>query len=159
MIVYWLRNSTVSTNLKCKDLEDFKFYLKLELKPPKVKHFSKGSKIGNQLLTRLRVGHSELNLHKFSVGQIDKPDCLCHAKEESTKHYLIDCFLYTTKRQNLFSLVGHYIPRFNGLSKAAKHNLLLFGLKTNDPDFDHLNFIITKAVQDFIIQTKRFSKY
>ena len=41
---------------------------------------------------------------------------------------------------------------------AAKYNILLYGLKTNDPDFDHLNFIITKAVQNFIIQTKRFSK-
>ena len=145
-------------NIKCKDIVDFKCSLKLELKPPKIKHFSKGSKYGNSLLTRLRVGQSELNLHKFSVGQIEKPDCACHEKQESTKHYILDCFLYTTERQKLFLLVEHYIPKFKGLSKAAKYNILLYGLKTNDPDFDHLNFIITKAVQNFILQTKRFSK-
>ena len=145
-------------NIKCKDINDFKYFLKLELKPPKTKHFSKGSKYGNSLLTRLRVGQSELNLHKFSVGLVEKPDCACHEKQESTKHYLLDCFLYTTERQKLFSLVEHYIPKFKGLSKAAKLNLLLYGLKTNDPDFDHLNFILTKAVQMFLIQTKRFSK-
>ena len=145
-------------NIKCKDINDFKYSLKLELKPPKIKHFSKGSKYGNSLLTRLRVGQSDLNLHKFSVGQIEKPDCACHEKQESTKHYLLDCFLYTTERQKLFLLVEHYIPKFKGLSKAAKLNLLLYGLKTNDPDFDHLNFIITKAVQLFLIQTKRFAK-
>ena len=133
-------------------------HLKLELKPQKFNHFSKGSKNGNSLLTRLRVGQSELNLHKFSVGQVENPDCICHANQESTKHYLLDCFLYTTERQKLFLLVEHYIPKFKGLSKAAKYNILLYGLKTNDPDFDHLNFILTKAVQNFIIQTKRFSK-
>ena len=144
-------------NIKCKDLEDFKYNLKLELKPQRIKHYSKGSKNGNSLLTRLRVGQSELNLHKFSVGQVEKPDCICHANEESTKHFLIDCFLYTTERQKLFLLVEHYIPKFKGLFKAA--NILLYGLKTNDPDFDHLNFIITKAVQNFIIQIKKFLNY
>ena len=145
-------------NIKCKDINDFKYFLKLELKPPKTKHFSKGSKYGNSLLTRLRVGQSEFNLHKFSVGLVEKPDRACHEKQESTKHYILDCFLYTTERQKLFSLVEHYIPKFKGLSKASKLNLLLYGLKTNDPDFDNLNFIITKADQMFLIQTKRFSK-
>ena len=55
-------------NIKCKDIDDFKYFLKLELKPQKIKHFSKGSKYGNSLLTRLRLGQSEPNLHKFSVG-------------------------------------------------------------------------------------------
>ena len=96
------------SNIKCKDLEDFKYHLKLELKPPKIKHYSKGSKNGNSLLTRLRVGQSELNLHKFSVGQVEKPDCICHANHESTKHFLIDCFLYTSECQKLFSLIEQH---------------------------------------------------
>ena len=36
---------------------------------------------------------SDLNLHKFSVGFIDKPECNCHASEESTIHYMLDTFL------------------------------------------------------------------
>ena len=62
---------------QCKDLADFKIQLKFEIKPQSVRHFSKGSKLGNTLLTRLRVGRSDLNLHKFTIGQVDKPECLC----------------------------------------------------------------------------------
>ena len=43
----------VSTQLL--DLVDFKNQLKKELKPPKYKHFSKGSKLCNSLLTRVRL--------------------------------------------------------------------------------------------------------
>ena len=75
-------------------LVDFKFKLKQELKPAKFKHFSKGSKLGNKLLTRIRLERSDLNLHKFNIGQIDSPECSCHAKYESSLHYLIDCFLF-----------------------------------------------------------------
>ena len=94
-------------NIRCKDINDFKYFLKLELKSPKIKHFSKGSKYGKSLLTRVCVGQSELNLHKFSVGVVEKPDCACHEKKVSIKHYLLDCFLYTNERQKLFLLVEH----------------------------------------------------
>ena len=55
MSKFWIN---LPPNIKCKDLEDFKYHLKLELKPQKIKHFSKGSKNGNSLLTRLHVGIS-----------------------------------------------------------------------------------------------------
>ncbi len=69
-------------NQRCKNLEDFKAELKINMKPPSIKHFSKGSKHGNKLITRLRVGPSDLNLHKLTIGLIEKPECMCHAKEE-----------------------------------------------------------------------------
>ena len=120
-------------------------------------HLSLDIKEGNISITRLHLGRSDINIHKLSIGQIDKPDCLCHAKEESSKHYLIDCFIFSSERQTLFFLVGHYIPNFSRLSKAAKYKILLFGLETDDSDFDYLNYIITIAVQNFIIKTKRFA--
>ena len=76
------------------DLIKFKNQLKVDLKPPKIKHYSKGMKQSNILLTRLRVGRSDLNLHKFSIGLTDTPECMCHAKEESTLHYFLECFIY-----------------------------------------------------------------
>ena len=96
-----------------KNLADFKTELKLVMKPPTIKHFSKGSKHGNKLITRLRVGRSDLNLHRFTIGLIDTPKCLCRAKEESTMHYLIDCFLYNTERQ---TLAEYFIPKLTNLS-------------------------------------------
>ena len=55
----------------------------------------------NSILTGIRVGKSELNQHKFTIGLVESPECLCHSKEESPKHYFIDCFLYTQERESL----------------------------------------------------------
>ena len=141
-----------------KNLIDFKIQLKADIKPIKIKHYHKGSKHSNSLLTRLRVGRSSLNLHRFTIGQEEKPECICHAKEESAKHYLLDCFLYSAERQILYKLVEHYIPKFPKMTKAAKFELLLYGIKSDDPDYNYLNTKITIAVQNFIIKTKRFEQ-
>ena len=65
---------------------DFKAFSTKELKPQNYKHFSKGS---NSLLTRISVGRSLLNLHKFSIGHADSPECLCHHREETPLHYFL----------------------------------------------------------------------
>ena len=93
-----LNNLIVSTQLMT--LPDFKEQVKKELKLSKIKHFSKGSKIGNTLLTRIRLDRSYLNLHTFSIGLSESSVCLCHAKNESSLHYLIECFLYYGERQS-----------------------------------------------------------
>ena len=49
---------------QCKDLIDFKLQLKQDMKPVKVKHCSKGSKLGNVLMTRFRTGRTGLFQHK-----------------------------------------------------------------------------------------------
>ena len=141
---------------KCKNLQDFKIQLNMDIKPQKIKHNSKGSKEGNSLLTCLRICRSELMSHKFAIGQTDTPECICHSKEESTRHFLLDCFFYTVERQKLFQLVEHYIPKFAGLSKMTKLNILLYGFRTDNPDYNSLNIQITIAVQHFILKTKRF---
>ena len=60
-ITHLWNNLQVSTQLMT--LPDFKDQLIKELKPPKFKHFSKGSKISDTLLTRVRLDRSYLNLH------------------------------------------------------------------------------------------------
>ena len=147
-----LSNYTQSMNLP-----DFKTQMKKDMKPAKIRHFSKGSKIGNSLLTRIRVDRSYLNLHKFSICHADSPECICHAKQESSIHYLIDCFLYSAERQTLFNLVEHYIPKFKTMTKSQKYEILVMGIKTDNPDYNHLNTTITIAVQNYILKTKRFS--
>ena len=112
-------NLNVSTQLMA--LPDFKDQLKIEFKPKKIKHFSKGSKIGNTLLARIRLNRSDLNLHKFTIGFSETPECLCHAKKESSLHYLMECFLYSGERQTLYNLVEHYIPNFLQLNKTKKY--------------------------------------
>ena len=77
------------------------------MKPNKYKHFARGNKFTNSLLTRIRVGRSSLNEHKFVIGQSDSPQCLCHYKSESASHFFLDCFLYSPERQILFGRIEH----------------------------------------------------
>ena len=90
-------------NLKSEgDICEFKFRLKIHLKPKKQKHFSRGTKRGNSLLTQLRVGRSQLNAHKFTLGLSDTDKCVCE-RPETVSHYFNNCFLYQEQRHTLHS--------------------------------------------------------
>ena len=131
--------------------------LKWNLNRKKVRHFAKGSKLGNTLLTRLRLTRSDLNLHKFTIGLVETSECLCHANKESSLHYLIECFLYSGELQTLFNLVEHYIPNFPQLNKSKKYEILVNGINNENPDLYYTNISISIAVQHFIFKRKRFS--
>ena len=137
-------------------LPEFKVKIKEKLKPKKHKHFSKGSKNGNILMTRIRLGRSELNMHKFLIGQSESSECSCHFKNESSQHYFIDCFLYSSERQTLFNQVEQFIPKFKSLSKYKQHEIIINGINTNDPQFHYTNTSLSIAVQKFIFKSKRF---
>ena len=109
------------------------------------------------MLTRLRVGRSDLQQHKFTIGLVDSPECQCFFKSESTEHYFLQCFLYSPERQRLFDLIEHFVPNFSNLKKKQKLDLILNGIDTDDPDYYYTNKKLTLAVQEFIIATKRFS--
>ena len=108
-------------NVRCKDVADFKEYINKERKPPRYKHFSRGSRKGNSLLTKIRVGRSDLNQHKFTIGLVDSPQCDCFFREESPSHYFLDCFLYLPERQVLFDLFEHFIPNLKTFTKKKKN--------------------------------------
>ena len=120
------------------------------------KHFSRGNKFTNSMITIIRIGRSDLNQHKFTIGLTDSPACLCHYKQESPEHYFLDCFLYLQERQALFSLIEHYVSKFKRMTKKNKLNIILVGLNIDNEEFVHLNTILTKAAQNFILKTKRF---
>ena len=150
--------NSIPKDIKLQNLHDFKISMKKMFKPPKFKHFSRGSKSGNMLLTRIRVGRSDLNQHKFSIGLVDSPDCLCHYKSESPEHFFLDCFLYSPERRILFGLIEHYVPFFPNLTKRRKLELILNGVYIDNDEFLSTNTIIMKATQAFILNTKRFEK-
>ena len=101
-----------------KDLLDFKTKIKQRIKPPRYKHFPKGQKLRNCLLTKVQVGRSDLNQHHFILGLEESPNCLCHFDMESPEHYFLDCFFYSPELQILFSLIEHFIPNFAKLSSS-----------------------------------------
>ena len=131
--------------------------MKLDLKPPKHRSFSVGPKMSNVILTRFRRGRTDLNHIRFTLGLTDDPSCLCHFKLESSEHYMLDCFLYTVERQNLYNLVEHLIPKFPNLSKKEKFIILMKGIDIKNPELYNTNKRISFAVQSFITKTKRFT--
>ena len=143
---------------KSKNLQDFKIYTKDSMKPPRYKFYSRGNKYSNTLLTRIRVGRSCLNQHRFVIGKINSPECHCHFKEESPQHYFLDCFLYSLERQYLFDLIEHYIPNFKKLNKKCKLDIIMNGLERDNTEYFHLNTTLTLAVQLYILKTKRFEQ-
>ena len=112
--------------------------------------------MNNKLLTRLRVGRSFLNSHGYAIGKTPSPECSCHARQETTRHYLLQCFLYTDERQNLVDRLSHYVPNFNQLPLYKQEHILLFGKPGKEEDVNNQNISITKLVQDYILQTKWF---
>ena len=97
-------------------------------------------------------------MHRFDIGLHDTPECSCHAKTESSIHYLMDCFLYSGERQTLYSLVEHYIPNFLKISKTKQFEILLMGISPENPDFTSTNTKISIAVQQFILKSKMFKE-
>ena len=63
--------NNLSRSTQYKDVDEFKLCVKNEIKPPRFKHFSCGNKLGNTLLTRIRLGRSYLNQHSFTIGHAD----------------------------------------------------------------------------------------
>jgi len=72
-------------------------------------------------------------------------------------HYFLDCFLYSPERRILFDLVEHYIPNFQRMNRNQKVDILIRGIFIDNPEIISTNIILTKAVQTFIISSKRFS--
>lgn len=148
--------NALPSNIQSKSIEDFKLCIKKEFKPPRYKHFARGSKLGNTLLTRIRVGRSSLNQHRFTIGLSDSPECMCHFKSESPEHFFLDCFLYSPERQTLFGLIEHYVPNFKRITKKKKLDLILNGVNIDNEEYASTNTTLMKAVQNFILSTKRF---
>ena len=59
---------------------------------------------GIKLLTRLHLGLSHLNEHKFKYGFNDtiNPICICGGNTESMSHFFLHCPEYCEARQTLF---------------------------------------------------------
>ena len=105
-------------------------------------------------MTRLRVGRSYLNSHAFAVGRASTPTCICHHPNETTRHYLLHCFLFTIERQSLFDQVTQIVPQFPTMPQFQQENLLLYGFQ--NVELHDKSVEINKMIQKFNLQTKRF---
>ena len=94
-----IRNSESLTSFKSKVL---KF-----IRPSENSIFLCNNPKGIQLLTRLRLGLSDLRDHKFKHVFRDtlNPICNCSEDIETSWHYLLHCSIYTNERLALPNVI------------------------------------------------------
>ena len=99
------------------------------------------------IITRLRIGHVELNEYLHRFNQHDSPNCPHCNTPETTSHFLLDCTKYTTQRTRLkLKLRSEEITTFDTNTLLGGGNLTL-----------HKQKEIVKALAFFIKETERFN--
>ena len=116
--------------------------------------FEVGSRYASILHTRLRLHDSSLNYDLFRHNCISSPACACGYYRETCKHYLLDCSRFQANRAQLLTSAADCLNyHWTIANDNDKLNYLLHGC--NEVDF-HSNRTLFLAVQDFIINSKRF---
>ena len=114
--------------------------------------------IGLKLLTRLHLGLSHINQHKFRHNFQDflNPLCSCslEIEIEDTTHNLLHCQHFSNHYYDLMNSVKSIIPNFESLTADNRIDILLCG----DSRFDeNKNKIILEATINYLKYSDRFS--
>ena len=85
--------------------------------------------LGLKLITRLRLGLSHLNEHRFKHNFNDciNPLCTCSLDIESTVHYFLHCNYYNSARISLLNDLNSVDRPLLSLSDVSLVNVLLYG--------------------------------
>ena len=118
-------------------------------------YFTMGSKRGNMLHTRLRLGSSQLRVHLFKRGKVDSPRCSCGFIREDTSHFILVCPKYSLPRTRLFEKMSNILGlRFHTLPKTHKIKCLIEG-----PEGDaHTKAAVATATQTFLLETEQIQR-
>ena len=122
--------------------------------PPPPHYFSLGTKIGNRLHTRLRVGMSHLNAHLYPIQLSETPQCQCGSSIETLHHFVLNCPLHQNARDHLLeSLSTQSQINVPALHPSELLNLLLYGPSTASGG----DQVVAHLFQNFLRDTGRFS--
>ena len=110
-----------------------------------------------KFLTRLQLGLSHLNKHRFGHNCRDciNPLWSCSLEVENMLHFFLHCHHYSIFRMGLMNKVNQIDENFSYLSDDNKVSLLLY----SDSRFDDNknNFILWAASVTYILETERLS--
>ena len=112
--------------------------------------------VGLKLLTRLRLGLSHLNQHKFNHNFQDclNPLCSCSLEVESVSHFFLHCHYYSNIRSTLLNeLQSIDINLLNQEDDIVVEVLLYGSTKFNN----NQNFRLLSSSIDYILKSERFS--
>ena len=149
----------LDTNIRGSDsYPKFKNCLLKVIKPKAKSVFFIRDSNGVKLLTRLRLGLSQLREHKFNHNFLDtlNPLCSCSLEVESTTHFFLRCHHFTQIRVTLMNKLNQIDANITHLSEQDLTRLLLYGdVKKFSND---LNTLILSSSIAFITSSKRFDE-
>ena len=127
-----------------------------EFRPTPNSVFNIHNPVGMKLLTRLRLGLSHLNEHRFNhkFQNCTSPKCICSFENESTTHFFLHCHFYIPIRATLFDNVKEIVNNLRKVSEQTVTEMLLYGspnLKGNQ------NSKILECTIKYIMDSKRFT--
>ena len=133
----------------------FKNALLSFIRPKHVDTFGIHNPIGLQLLTRLRLGFSHLNEHKFRHNFRDflTPLCDCKLEPETTSHILLCCHLFQVERTILLNDIKEIDECIISDNMNILDQILLHGNENYNHD---TNKKILLSTTTFCIDSKRF---
>ena len=110
---------------------------------------------GLKLLTRLHLGISHLNEHRFRHNFQDciSSLCSCSLEIEDTSHYLLHCHNFSRYRIDLTNSVNFVRDHFESLFDSSKRDILLYGNSRLDTN---KNKFILVATINYIKHSERF---
>ena len=112
--------------------------------------------LGIKFLTRLRLGLSHLNEHRFRYNFQDclNPSCSCSLEVESITHFFLHCHHFNQFCQTLLDSVKRIVNSISILTDDALVNPLLYG--SQNYNFEENSKIIKVSIK-YILSTERFS--
>ena len=139
----------------CREIKKFKRNIKELYGTPQPPHyFTLGTKVGNTMHTRIRLGMSKLHAHQYSIQKATNPACDCGYRQENTKHFILHCPHYSLIRFTLFQQIStHLNIDFHNLSDTTKLETLLYGHNTTEHNAPQVSL----AFQTFLENTARLT--
>ena len=118
--------------------------------------FNTHNPVGIKPLTRLRLGLSHLNEHRFNhkFQNCINLKCICSSENESTTHFFLHCHYYIPIRATLFDKLNETVDNLQELSDQSITEMLLYGspnLKGNQ------NSQVLDCTIKHIMNSKRFT--
>ena len=136
-------------------ISSFKNRLLAFIRPEESSIFNIFDPQGLKFLTRLRVGFSHLNEHRFrhNIENCINPLCSCSLETEDTSHYLLHCHHYSQNRIYLMNSIKSVINNFESFSDNDKVEILLYG----DSHLDNNKNKYLEATLNYVKNSERFS--
>ena len=127
------------------------------IRPSVNSFFNSHNPKGIKFITRLRLGLSHLQEHKFKHSFQDSlnPFCNCSVDTESIAHYFLHCPTHITEKRTLLSTISNIKNNLLDLSEPVLIKTVLFESNSFNTN---ANTNVLNATIEYVLSIKRFEE-